>query len=239
MNTDPGLEVPDTIVGNDVIVHYVRHGQLVIDRVDPIGTHTELVELPASSAVGTPVHCANNRAAACVLQERAGNVVRWTELDPMTGVRGRVLHERPLDEKRLRDAAWSSDGAVLAIDAALSADGSLLAIVDGSSEVTVIHVATATAEKPRVADATALQSLGFATDGDLWATSIGYEGHLFGLVSFKRYQEPMPRFGPPRDRGPYRDSMRQYARPAPSVDGSKIAIAVREFHLDVWRVDGM
>ncbi len=239
-NTDPGLELPDTVIGNDVIVHYVEHGKLVIDRIDPIGTHTELLVLPGSALVGTPVRCAGDRAAPCVLQEIVGRVIRWSELDLKEGTRGRVLYERPLDEKRMRDAARSADGATLAIDSALSADGSLLAIVDGTSVVTVIDVATGVAEKPRaVDDGTAMQSVAFAPDGELWGTSIGYRGRAFGLMSFKRYPDPAPHYGPARDRGAFRDAMRQYWRPAPSADASRVAVAVRELHLDVWRIDGM
>jgi photosystem II stability/assembly factor-like uncharacterized protein len=153
--------------------------------------------------------------------------VRWTELDPITGARGRVLHERPVGEASTRDAALSPDGA-------------LLAIVDGTNEITVIDVATGTSEKPReVGDGAAMQSLGFAASGELWATSLGFRGQLFGLMSFTRYPEPKPHFGPARDRGPSRDSMRHYLRPSPSPDGSRVAVSVRELHIDVWRVDGM
>ncbi|MFN0253861.1 MAG: protein kinase domain-containing protein [Kofleriaceae bacterium] len=225
-NTEPGLEIPDTIVGNDVIVHYVRNGELVIDRIDPIGTHTELFALPVSSLAR--MRCAGDRAPPCVLQEVAGTIVRWSDVDPANGARGRVLLERPIGETR--------PGA---IDGALSADGALLAIVDGTSEVTVLDVATSVVEKPRNVAGSSLQSLGFAPTGELWATSIGYRGRLFGLMSFTRYLDPKPHFGPPRDRGPYRDSMRSYGRPAPSPDGARVAVEVRELRLDVWRIDGM
>lgn len=35
------------------------------------------------------------------------------------------------------------------------------------------------------------------------------------------------------------DSMRFYRRPMPSPDGARVAVTVREYHIDVWRADGL
>jgi predicted Ser/Thr protein kinase len=225
-NTRPGVEVPDTLVGDDLIAHRVDGDKLVVERIDPAGAHHPLVELPATP-VAAPVRCAGDRGPPCMLEQTEGNMVRWLELDPATGTRGAVIHQRQAREQFMRDAA-------------LSPDGSLLAIVDGNDEVSVIDRATGGAERPRSAgDGAALQSLGFGPNNELWATSIGYRGRLFGLMSFSRTDKEPRSFGPAIRRGPTRDSMRFYRRPMPSPDGAHVALTVREFHIDVWRADGL
>jgi hypothetical protein len=109
------IELPDTVVGDSVIAHRLDPAApadrgVVVERIDPAGRRTELARLPGDRAADTPVRCAGDRAPPCMLMEITGADVRWVEIDPATGARGRVLHSRGLGDRAQRDAALSADG---------------------------------------------------------------------------------------------------------------------------------
>jgi len=226
-----GVDIPDTVAGDSVIAHRVEPsapppGEVVVERIDPAGGRTELARLPGDRAADAPVRCAGDRAPPCVLQEITGGDVCWVEIDPATGARGRVLHSRGLGDRGQRDAAPS-------------AAGKTLAIVEGTSEVIVVDPAAGTARSVAAGGDAALTSATFGSTGDLWATSDGFHGHRFGVMEF----ELRPRSGE-YWMAASRGSLSQLAlsavwRPTVSPDGSQLAIAVREHHTRIVRVQGL
>jgi predicted Ser/Thr protein kinase len=224
-----GVDIPDTVAGDSVIAHHrepAPPGEVVVERIDPDGRRTELARLPGDRAADTPVRCAGDRAPPCMLMEITGGDVRWVEIDPATGARGRVLHSRGLGDRGQRDAA-------------LSADGKTLAIVEGTPEVIVVDPAAGTARSYPAAGDAALVSAAFGPTGDIWATSEGFRGHRFGVMVF----EVRPRTGEywmAASRGSlYQLALSAPWRPTVSPDGSQIAIAVRERHTRIVRLQGL
>ena len=230
--TRDGVEIPDTVIGDSVIAHRLdpaapRSSQVVVERIDPAGRHSELARLPADRLGDTLVRCAGDRAAPCMLQDITGDDVRWIEIDPATGARGRVLHSRGIGGTPYRDAA-------------LSPDGQSLAIVEGTSDLIVVpDLAVAGTQTYPAGGHASLQSVAFAPGGDIWATSIGFQGRPFGLMVFQ-YRPKWRDYSWASRRGSsYRDALRWFSRPTVSPDGAQVAVEVRELHPEVMRVQGL
>jgi hypothetical protein len=122
----------------------------------------------------------------------------------------------------------------------MSADGKTLAIVEGTSEVIVVTDPPGNVTRSYSAGGdAALQSVTFAPGGDIWATSIGFHGRLFGLMAFE-YRARRNEYSIASSRGtPYRDTLRWFWRPTVSPDGTQVAATVREFHTQIVRVQGL
>jgi hypothetical protein len=222
-----GVEVPDSVLGDSVVAHRVdpMDRRVVVELIDATGKKRELLRLDADRAVATPVRCAGDRAAPCMLYELAGSLATWTELDTETGQRGRLIHTR--------------GGGTERHDAALSPDGSILAIVEGTPELTIYDRPTGSSRSYRATDDTAFDSLGFSPTGDVWATSLGFRGRRFGLVSFSKYKSKPSYFSPSGKGSAYRDALRRFTRPTVSPDGKRVAVEVRELRVIVARVRGL
>ncbi|HEU0029604.1 MAG TPA: serine/threonine-protein kinase [Kofleriaceae bacterium] len=228
--TTAGLEVPDTVVDNDVIAHLVDPAdarKLLVVRLAPDGSRRPLARIDREPVVD-PVRCAGDRAPPCVIEQIDGDgTITWHELDPETGAIGRLVARQPA-----RGAAVPT--------AALSHDGSLLAIVDGGPMVTLVDRATGEVRpKSPSADAgAALHAVGFDPEANLWAASIGLDGRLFGLMTFSRRADG---YGSAFRMGLRGDAMRSFGRPAVRGTGSTLEVAVtaRELRLDVYRADGL
>jgi hypothetical protein len=228
--TKEGDEVPHSVVGDSVIVHRIdakaaKDRRVVIERIGPRGERAELARIHADTA-GTPVRCAGDRSAPCVISEQRGNQVAFRELDPERGALGDVIHQRPVGER-------------YKCDLALSLDGARLAIVEGQSEVTLFDRATSTSKSWVASPDAALQSVGFSAGGDLWATSIGFRGRMFGLMEFPRDDKGgVKKTASSRGR-PGEDVLRWFWRPSPSPDGARVAVTVREFRLHIAQLTGL
>ena len=228
--TTAGIDFPDTVVGDDLIAHRVDPEdatKVVVVRIAPTGERKLLLRIGNDAGVH-PVRCAGDRAAPCVIEQLDGGHVTWTELDPETGAIGKLVHRRPVRDRFPTGVALSHDGAVLAV-------------VDGSHQITLIDRATGELlPKPPAAEpGTALESVGFEASGSLWATAIGGGGRRFSLVRFHR-----------RDQGYSRgsdlvmedaDVLRWFWRPTPVGEARelRLAVSVRDFHLEVWRATGI
>jgi WD40 repeat protein len=227
--TQEGVELPHTVVGDSVIVHRIdpaapKERRSVIERIGPAGERVELARLHDDVSV-TPIRCAGDRAGPCVISELKGNQVIFHELDPQRGTLGEVIVQRPIGERYMCDLA-------------VSTDGKQLAIVEGRNELTLYDRETGASKSwPATADA-ALQSVGFSPAGDLWASSIGFEGRMFGLMVFlKDDRGGVKKF--PRSRMRGSDGLRWYWRPSPSPDGKQVAVTVREFRLHLAQIIGL
>jgi len=226
--TEAGREIPDTVVGDSVIAHRLDPAapvdqRTVVERIDADGKKHELVRLHADRAPATPVRCAGDRAAPCLLYALTGSLATWTEIDPETGQRGRLMHTR-------------GGGAPKPRDAVMSPDGTIFAIVEGTAELTAYDRGTVTSHSYRATDDTAFDSLGFSPTGDVWATSRGFRGRRFGLVSFKKSKSKSTYFSPSGKGSAYRDALRRFTRPRVSPDGKRVAVEVRELRVVVARV---
>jgi hypothetical protein len=230
--TRDGVEIPDTVIGDSVIAHRLdpaapRSSQVVVERIDPTGRHTELARLPADRVGDTVVRCAGDRAPPCMLQEITGDNVSWIEIDPETGARRRVLHSRGIAGTPYRDAA-------------LSPDGQTLAIVEGTSDLIVVPDLAVAATRTYSAGGNAsLQSVAFAPGGDIWATSIGFQGRPFGLMAFQYRPKWRDYSGAWRRGSSYKDALRWFSRPTVSPDSAQVAVEVRELHPEILRVQGL
>ena len=225
-NTTAGVELPDAVVGDDVITHRADKSEVVIERIDAKGVHTELRRVPAM-ALTTFVRCAGERAAPCVLERIEDNQVSWTKMDPTDGALGKTYHRRPIRERHMRSVA-------------LTPDGKTLAIVEGGSEIHLVSTVDDSLRTIQTTDADALQSIAFAANSDLWTSSIGYRGRLFGLAKYGWSENSSRVFDSTMlylsDR---HAALRWFWRPTPSPDGSQLAVVVREFHIEVSRIDGL
>ncbi len=225
--TQEGVEVPHTVVGDSVIVHRIdaaaKDRRMMIERIGPRGERAVLARLHNDGSV-TPIRCAGDRAGPCVITELSGNQVIFRELDPARGTLGEVILQRPIGER-------------YKCDLAVSLDGRQLAIVEGRAELTLYDRETSASKSWLATADAALQSVGFSPAGDLWATSIGYEGRMFGLMVFPKDDrggvKKLPRS---RMRG---DGLRWYWRPSPSPDGRQVAVTVREFRLHIAQITGL
>ena len=226
--TSAGVELPDTLAGEDLIAHRIDPAlqQIVVERIAPGGAHTELARLSAHAAPCDVVRCAGDRAAPCVALDSDGRTVRWTELDPQTGARSAQLHQRPLRERRVCSAALSPDGRVLAV-------------VDGGETVTVIDRTTGRQDAKNAGEGAALQSVGFAPDGTVWATSIGFRGRISGMMAFHRLDSGWISASASSRGSSRSDALRWFSRPSPSPDGKQVAVATLDLELEVWRADGL
>lgn len=225
--TRPGVELPDTLAGDDLIAHRLDEAahQIVVERITPAGDHSELARLSSRAAACDVARCAGDRAAPCIVEDNDGHVVRWIELDPATGTPGAQVHQRPL-----RDRVCS---------AALSPDGRLLAVIDGGEAITLLDRTTGKQETRSAGDGTALQSVGFASDGDIWASATGFRHRLTGMMSFNRLDSGWISSSPSSRGNARTDALRWAARPSPSPDGKQVAVATLDLELEVWRADGL
>jgi serine/threonine-protein kinase len=225
-----GADIPDSVVGDSVLVHRVDPQdarRVVVERISPAGSRTRLAQIDHDETILTPVRCAGDRRAPCVLEQVHDGHVTWTELDPITGTLGKLLHRRPVRERLMRGAALSFDGA-------------LLALVDGGHELTLVDRATGELlpRPPAVEAGAMLQSVGFEENGDLWATALGLHGRLFGLAQIrsKGDRKYSASIGAVAD-----DSLRWFWRPTPLGTNAdlKLAVTVRDLRLEIWRADGI
>jgi predicted Ser/Thr protein kinase len=223
-------DVPDTLVDDGVIVHRIDAAArtVAIALVDRAGARKELARLPLDKidASGTPVRCAGDRTAPCLLEERTGGEVSYVRFDPATGALGDRVHARGVREPAQRSAA-------------LSPDGTQLAIVDGGDQVTVIDVATL---EPRLLPAGAgaeLRSLAFDAAGNLWVTGAAYRGRLFGVLKFDRLASGRMSTMALGEGGLRGDALRMAWRPSVSPDGKRVALSTRELRPELWRADGL
>jgi hypothetical protein len=226
--THDGVEIPDTLVGTSVLAHRVdpTSSQIIIERIDASGRHTELARQPASTTSdASPVRCSADRAPPCVLHEITDREARWIDFDPATGRRGRVLHSRGLGAAPYRDGA-------------LSPDGKTLAIVE-DSDLIAIDLATGSSKTISAgADAT-LETVAFSAGNAAWVTAVGFHGRPFGLMVFE-YRPKYRTYSSAFARGSsYRDVLRHFQRALPSPDGKRLAVAVRELRLELVRVQGL
>jgi hypothetical protein len=226
--TSPGIERPDTIVGDDLIAHRLDDAahQIVVERIAPSGERRELARASAGAAGCEVVRCAGDRAAPCVIADSDGRVVRWAELDPATGARGAQIHQRPLRERSVCSAA-------------LSADGRRLAIADGGETIALVDRTTGKDETRSGGEGCAMRSVGFAADGDVWASATGFRGRPSGMMAFSRLDSGTIGSSPSSRGNPRADALRFYARPSPSPDGKQLAVATLDLELEVWRADGL
>jgi serine/threonine-protein kinase len=226
--TRDGVDLPDTVAGDDLITHRRDDDgtHVVVERISPAGARSEILRLPAAAAGSTVVRCAGDRAPPCIVEEIDGSVVRWTELDPRTGARGPQVHQRAIRDHVARSAA-------------LSFDGQRFAVVDGDRTATIVDRKTGEVVARSAGDGVALQSIGFAPDGDVWATAIGFKGQLFGLAMFYRLKDGGIASSPSSRGSWWNDALRAFSRPVFSSDGKQLAIATRELDLEVWRADGL
>jgi hypothetical protein len=105
--------------------------------------------------------------------------------------------------------------------------------------VTVIERTTGKQDPKSAGEGAALQSVGFAPDGTVWATSIGFRGRLSGMMTFTRLDSGWIS-GSASSRGSSRsDALRWFSRPSPSPDGKQVAVATLDLELEVWRADGL
>jgi serine/threonine-protein kinase len=226
--TRDGVDVPDTLVGDDLITHRrdAAARQVVIERITLAGERVELVRIPDSAAPATSVvRCAGDRAAPCVLAELDATSARWTLLDPQTGERGAELHRRVRRARAMPSAA-------------LSADGELLAVVDGGDAMTLVERTGATTTRS-AGEGVALHAVGFAPEGDVWLTATGFRGRRFTLLTFNRLKSGRLSSSPSVQGSSRGDALRRFSRPSPSPDGKQLAVATVDLALDAWRVDGL
>jgi hypothetical protein len=226
--TTPGVERPDAVVDNDVIAHRLDGNEVVIERIDAAGTHVELQRVRATALTRTFVRCAGERTAPCVLERVDDTQVSWTELDPISGKVGKIVHRRPL---RSHHHARS---------VALTPDGKYLAIVEGTNDVHLVSMADESLRTVQTRDAEAIESIAFASDSKLWAALVGHGGRQFALARYywgeKTEKISTTGSSPLFDK---QALMRSYARPTPSPDLTKVAVVVRELRLEIARIDGL
>ena len=209
---------PETLDGDAVIVRKpVAEGRIAIARV-AAGAVTDLDAVAGDSAGNSLVRCAGDRAPPCVLEKLQAGRVTWTEIDPVTGAAGARRHDAPPSGRFGRNAA-------------LSPDGNTLAIVDGGDAVTFVERGGA-ARTVSVGRAAELYSASFAHDGrSVLVTAIGHRGYIFSLI----------RVGLD---GAIDDELDNqwnhwYYRATESHDGTMLAADTQEFHLAIWRIDGI
>jgi serine/threonine protein kinase len=226
-NTSEGVEVPNAVVGNDVIAHRRDRDkkQVVIEHIDAAGKHTVLQTLPEMD-VDTFVRCAGETTTPCVLERIDGEQATWTLFDPLKNTLGEQIYAQPARDPRTRSVA-------------LTADGKTLAIVDGDDEIQLVDVATKTAQKPIAArDASGFRSVAFAPNNDLWTASFAHEGRLFGLAKHSWDEKRGSVFAGGNEMDDQDWLMVWFDRPTPGPN-EKLALVMREFHLDISRLDGL
>jgi serine/threonine-protein kinase len=221
--TWPGLtgdERPNAVLDDSVIVHHRVGNELVIEKVSTRGTRKELHRMPWMETRYV-VRCAGEQRKPCFIEESNIRDVTWRVFYPHTGEVGRVLH------KRLRREVNMQSGA-------LSGDGKLLAIVEGTSELMLVDVETASVKTIDTGTGE-LQTVAFAPDGSLWATAMGYRGQFFSLLKFAWRGDRLASDPTVIMQGPDRF----FWRPTPSPDGKQLAIGLLDFHLVVSHLAGV
>ncbi|HEY5928002.1 MAG TPA: hypothetical protein VIV11_40225, partial [Kofleriaceae bacterium] len=222
----PGLdggEVPNTIVGDSLIVHRndaAKH-ETVIERVSATGRRKELHRGPIVDARYL-VRCAGDRDKPCFIEEASGREFTWRLFYPFSGEVGRVLHKRLRRQRNMQTAA-------------LSVDGKTLAIVEGTSELHLVDIATNSVRTIDAGTGVELQTVSFAGDGALWATAVGYRGHFFALLKFASRDGRIANL--PSD--VLHGQNRFFWRPTPSPDGKHLGLRLIDFHLEAWRLSGV
>lgn len=223
----PGLtggEIPNSVVGDDVIIHRIDKAkdELVIERVTAKGARTEVRRAPDDEDARYLVRCAGDRTSPCFFEETTAGYVTWRTFSPHTGEVGGVLHKRLRRERHMQTAA-------------LSVDGKTLAIVEGTSELLLVDVATESVRTIDVADGAELQTVGFADDGSLWATAMGFRGNFFALLRFSASGGQVIAGPTSLQQG----SLRFFWRPSPSPHSKHVAVKLIDFTLEITRLTGV
>lgn len=227
--TKPGVEIPDTVVDGSVIAHRIDQRApadrgIVIERIDADGSRLEIARQAISSPVATPVRCAGDRTAPCLLQIASGGQVRFVALDHTTGKQLEIVHTRGYR-------------AGTRVDFAVSYDGKVLAIADGGPEVVVVDRTGSTVRSVSTKADVEVRAPSFDPLAHLWVATTNHRGRWLGIGAFERRRSADVDYSLLFGRGtPFRDTARWVGRIAASPDGSRIAIEGRELRLHVARL---
>jgi serine/threonine-protein kinase len=170
------LDSPDTLAGDRVVFQRAAGDQLEVRIGHPDGTSDHVAAVAARDAAANVVRCAGDRAPPCVLEEVAGERVRYrlVDVDGTGGEPGRVVAEVPRRNRLLRNHA-------------VAPAGDLLAIVDGTAALTLVALADGARRELAIGGGALLQSVAWSADGaEVLVTALQYTGASFAALAVDR-----------------------------------------------------
>ncbi|MEO8698652.1 MAG: serine/threonine-protein kinase [Kofleriaceae bacterium] len=219
-------DLPDTMVLDRVIVHRQDGDRLRIASIGESGDRKELATIAARDELRV-VRCAGDRAEPCMIEQRTGAAIQWSEFDPADGAIGRPIFERTMPPQRVHSAARSHDGRQIAI-----ADGPDLVVYDAGTGVPARRV------QPRNATAARYQDVGYEANQSLWVAVRDLNGQAFRLGAFQPKPDGnLERFLSLKSPEP----LRWFGRMATRLTGDDlvIGVAVRDLRFEIWRAQGL
>jgi hypothetical protein len=169
-------DTPDTLAGDRVVFQRAAGDQIDVRLGHPDGTSDHVAAVAARDAAANVVRCAGDRAPPCVLEEVAGERVRYRliDLDGGGAEPDRVLVEVPRRSRLLRNHA-------------VAPAGDLVAIVDGSGAITLVAIADGARRTLAVGAGALLQSAAWSADGrEVLVTAMQYRGASFAALAVGR-----------------------------------------------------
>ena len=169
-------DLPDSLAGDRVVFQRAAGDQIELRIGHPDGTSDHIAAVAARDAAANVVRCAGDREPPCVLEEVAGDRVRYrlVDIDGTGGEPGRVVVELPRKNRLLRNHA-------------VAPAGDLLAIVDGGGAITLVALADGARRELAVGGGALVQSAAWSADGrEVLVTALQYQGASFAALAVDR-----------------------------------------------------